>query len=170
HGLVDEIDFVDQGRVEHSETARSGEQVAATGSGRADPEIGAGGRARHHLRRRVLVEVARLQPRGDDGCAAALAQGLDIRGRQHRALLERAAANAPAVGEDRALGLAQRDLAELHAAAAAASLGAACSAWMIWAMIATAISAGARPPSGSPIGAWMRAISAAVKPASARRC
>ena len=69
------------------------------------------------------------------------------------------AAGADRVNDDRALGVGRRDGAELHAAFSAFS-GASRSCAVISPMIDSAISGGDTAPIASPIGAWMRAMSA----------
>ncbi len=162
--LVDRVDGVQAAAVVDRQPVRRREQVDAPGGGGADLDAGAGAGARDAFGARVLVQIAVLQPRGDDAVDPGGLEGGDVGGVEALALAEMAVPDLLAVRQDRALGLGGRDVAEDHAPAAAgarfSSGGAPCSTCVICAIVATAISAGERPPSGRPSGPWIRCIRA----------
>src|SRR3954469_19322529 len=113
--------------------------------------------------RDVLGDVALLHPHHDDLFDAAALQRLDLGRPDRRSLLQHQRSLAQGVDgypADRVLG-ARR--AELHAASSF-SLGGSLSTAVISAMIDTAISEGETAPIASPVGPWMRAISASLAP------
>ncbi len=126
-------------------------------------------------RRDVLGDVARFEPRHDDVVDAGRFQRRDFGGADQRALLEHQRALADGMHGGRAERVLWRDRTEFHDAAlplptlpaSGGGQGGSASSRsrsVICAMIATAISAGETAPMSSPIGAWMRARSASVRP------
>ena len=84
---------------------KAGDAVTlAPGDGGGDP-----------VGRRVLAQIARIEPRRDDMAHPGRDQRLDIGRAQDPAFLERGRAEAQAVRQDRARRLADRDFAESHA-------------------------------------------------------
>src|SRR5208282_3620249 len=92
-------------------------------------------------------------------------QRRDLGGADQRALLEHQRTLPDRVHRGRTERILWRDRTELHdAALTAAGSVSSRSRSVICAMMATAISAGETAPISSPIGAWMRDISASVSP------
>src|SRR6185369_16187700 len=114
----------------------------------------------HGAGRLILGHVVGLQPHGHDARLARRGQGRDIGGGEAAALLEGAALQLDAMGEEGTLRLGQAHFREDHAWRRTA---------VIWARMETAISAGERAPMESPTGPFTRAISSGEKPARARR-
>src|SRR3546814_9768653 len=83
-------------------------EVAAAGEGGAGDEALAAERRRELARRRVLVDVVRLETRGDHLGDAGGGEGGDVVGREAAPLLEGKAGAAQRVGEEAAFGLAGR--------------------------------------------------------------
>src|ERR1019366_1066611 len=99
---------------------------------------------------------------------AGAGQRLDLGRTDRGALLEHQRSLTQGVNGDAADRVRRTGGTELHAAASLASFGSRNCA-VISAMIATAISDGETAPIGSPIGAWMRAMSASRAPCAFRR-
>ena len=116
HGLVEQIEPVHPRIVDDGETMTFGEDVAAAGEGLAQREPRPGNRAGDGLRRLVLAHVVALEARAGDGLDLRRPQRLDVIGGEHAPLLEGAAGQAHAVGEDQALGVRDRHVAEDHGA------------------------------------------------------
>src|SRR5207253_7079619 len=117
----------------------------------------------------VLGDVALLQPHHDDLFDTRLLERLDFSRADRGALLEHQCPLPQRMHGDAANRVGRTGGTELHAACTfAASFGNRSSA-VISAMIATAISDGDTAPMESPIGAWMRAISASDAPCAFSR-
>ena len=114
HGLVEKIEPVHPRIVDHSEAVRFGKDVAAAGEGIAEGEPRPADRACDGLGGLVLAHVLGLQAGAGDGLDLRFQQHLDILDREHAPLLEGAAGQAHAVGEDQSLRLCDRRVAEDH--------------------------------------------------------
>jgi hypothetical protein len=110
----------------------------------------------------VLGEIAGLQLRDDHLRDAGGEQRIHVLRHDASALLQHKPAFPEGMGDDAADGRARRNRAEPHAASLRSDA-------TISPMMATAISAGLTAPISRPIGARMRAMEAASKPAAARR-
>src|SRR5690606_18663087 len=97
----------------------------------------------------VLADIAGFKPRHDDLFHAGAGQRFRFPGADQRAFPEHQIALPDRVHRGGADRLADGNAAELHAASAASS-GEVRSAWVISAMMATAISAGDTAPIGNP--------------------
>ena len=118
---------------------------------------------------RVLVHVVGLEPGDGHRRDPARREQRHMVGAEDGSLADRPALVADGMGEDRALGLAERHAAEYHAAASRAALPRLRSAPITSARIATAISAGDWAPILTPIGAWIRASASGPAPWPASR-
>src|ERR1043165_5621309 len=137
-----------------------GKQVGAPGERALDMHALPGDRRGDLGSGGILGDTARLEPRHDDlGNMRGLERG-NLRRADARAFLEREAVLADGVHRNRALGLARGNGAEFHRLPSAVSRSRA----VISPMMATAISGGETAPMASPIGAWMRASCASVRP------
>ena len=114
--LVDQVQPVDRGPVEHQEACLLGEQVDPAGERLLDPKMRARNRLGDEARGLVLMDVIGPQPGGDDRADAGRGERRDIVRRQTPALAEDEFFDFHRVGENGALGLGQRQIAEFHAA------------------------------------------------------
>ena len=167
HRLVDAVEAVDRVLVEHQHTGGLGEQIAAPRKGAVSAHTLAFHGKRDIGRGLILGNVARLKLRDDDFLHRGGLQRGDFRRPDQRALLEHEVALANRMHRGGAERLGRSNRAEFHAASAFSDFMR--SRAVISAMMEMAISAGDTAPIASPIGAWMRAISASVRPASFRR-
>ena len=114
HRLVDEVETVEPVAVEDQEAARLGEEVGASGEGGRGRDIRAGDGGGDAVGRRVLAQIARIEPCRDDMGHAGSGQRLDIGSAQEPAFLEHRRAELEAMRQDRAVRLADWDFAEFH--------------------------------------------------------
>ncbi len=161
--LVDQVQPVDPGPVEDQEPGLLGEQVDPPGERLVDPQMRPGRRLREQARGLVLVHVVRPQPGGDHGRDPGRGQRCEVVRRQPPALAEDELPGLDRMGEDRALGLGQRQIAEPHAA------GSRRSTAVISAITESATSAGLTAPIARPAGPWMRASVGWSWPSAPRR-
>ena len=112
HGLIEKIEPVHPRIVDRSEAVRFGKDVAAAGEGVAERESRPADRAGDGLGGLVLAHVLGFQTGAGDGLDLRLQQHGYVLGRKHAPLLEGAAGQAHAVGEDQPLRLCDRHVAE----------------------------------------------------------
>ncbi len=108
----------------------------------------AGDCRRNPARRQILRHVACFKPRRKDPGYPALLQNLDVGLGKRPAFLENTALVLHRMRQDRTLGRAHLEFAELHVAS-----GPSRSTFVISAVIATAISEAPLAPISSPMGA-----------------
>ena len=114
HGLVEKVEPVHPLAVDHREAVPFGEDVAAPSEGIAERQPRPADRAGDGLRRLVLAHVVSLQPGAGDALDLCALQHPDVVCREHAALLEGAARQAHAVGEDEPFRVRDRHVAEDH--------------------------------------------------------
>ena len=161
--LVDQVQPVDPGLVQDQKPGLLGEQVDPARKRLVDPQMRPGRRLREQARSLVLMHVVGPQPGGDHRADAGRGQRREVVRGQPPALAERELPGLDRMGEDRALGLGQRQIAEPHAA------GSRRSTSVISAITESATSAGLTAPIASPAGPWMRPSVGCSWPSAPRR-
>ena len=148
--LIDQVQPVDPSPVQDQKPGLLGEQVDPARKRLVDPQMRPGRGLGEQARGLVLVHVVGPEPGGDHGSDAGRGQRREVVRRQPPALAERELSGLDRMGEDRALGLGQRQIAEPHAA------GSSRSTWVISAITESATSAGLTAPIARPAGPWIR--------------
>src|SRR6202790_5542361 len=117
----------------------------------------------------VLGDVAVFEPHHDNFLDAGLGERVDFARPDRGAFLQHQRSLPQGVHGDAANRVGRTGGAELHAACSFLISRGSRNSAVISAIIETAISDGDTAPMLSPIGAWMRAISASAAPCAFRR-
>ncbi len=148
--LVDQVQPVDPGLVQDQEPGLLGEQVDTARKRLVDPQMRPGRRLGQQARSLVLVDVVRPEPGADHRADPGRSERREVVRSQPPALAEDELSGLHRMGEDRALRLGERQIAEPHAA------GSRRSTSVISAITESATSAGLTAPIARPAGPWMR--------------
>ena len=154
------VQRIDRAASTRTMPAALGKQIDPPGEGRAGVSPSAAGsgvkRRRHRRGCRILVDVVGVEPghrhRGD----ARRCERHEIGRRESPPFAQPRRAGRERMGEDRALGFGTGTGPNRISAGSPGRRRRS----VIWARIATAISAGTLAPMSAPIGAWIRAIAA----------
>ena len=156
------IQRLKRGHIQMHDARSIGQQVHAAGKGACHRQMRM--ICKHGLRDlcrgSVFIHIARRKLRNNDRLDPLCPKRVQMRGCQPQTFAQPARRQRDGVGQHCALGLRSLDGSEPHGFL---------KVWIICDRIDTAISGGPAAPISSPMGPLIRAISAAVKPASSRR-